>query len=98
MGKGRNYSVVGAENISLGQYGSVFINDTALNTGNCVAIQFIEDTKFTTLTPESADFPGTSGGNGDAISSADDFPLGVIIFGRWTGIQLDSGAVIAYQG
>ena len=99
MGSIHKYQVNEANNIALGQAGCLFEDGTDAITGKkIIAIQFLEDTTFTTLTPESVDYIGTSGGNGDAIDSANTFPQGVTIFGRWTGFTLASGSVIAYLG
>ncbi len=92
-------TVVEAQNTALGQAGSVFEDGTtALSGYKIVAIQFIEDSTFTALTPSSSDFIGTSGGNGDAIDTGNTFPQGMTIFGQWTGLTLATGAVIAYLG
>ena len=86
-------------NISLGQVGSKFTDDKVAVTGlNIVAIDFIEDTTFTTLTPLSSSFPGTSGGNGNNIDTSNVFPMGKTMFGNWTGYELASGTIIAYYG
>jgi len=94
----RKYPVVEASNITLGQAGCIFEDGTSAVSGTIVAIQFIEDTTFTTLTPDDSSFIGTSGGNGDAIDSSNVFPWGTVIFGRWSGFTLNTGAVIAYLG
>ena len=95
----RKYSVNESNNIGLGQAGCLFEDGTDAITGKkIVAIQFISDSTFTTLTPEDSSYVGTSGGNGDAIDSSNTFPAGVVIFGRWTGFTLASGSVIAYLG
>jgi hypothetical protein len=92
------YSSGEAGSIGLGQTGSVFEDGTSAVSGTMVAIQFLEDSTFTVLTPESSSFIGTSGGSGDAIDSSNTFPQGMTIFGRWTGFTLASGAVVAYNG
>jgi len=74
-----------------------------------VAITFMATTKFTTLTPSNdvpsnTYFVGTSvtaaatgnGANAEAIASADAFPAGVTIFGKWSACTLASGTVILY--
>ena len=108
--KERTYSVQQSENLSLGQAGSVFVTGTAAvscvaPSGVFVAIQFIEDTVFGTLTPETAQlFPNSAGtsttidANAGAVATAVTFPQGMTIFGRWTTINLASGACIAYVG
>jgi hypothetical protein len=95
----RKYSVNESNNIGLGQAGCLFEDGTdAISGKKIVAIQFIEDSTFTTLTPEDSSYVGTAGGNGDAIDSSNTFPQGVTIFGRWTAFTLASGSVIAYLG
>ena len=83
-----------------GQLGSIFENATTVyDTKQIVAIQFLEDTKFTTLTTDSTIFPGThADDNGIQIDNNDVFPQGMTIFGKWTAFTLASGSVIAYQG
>jgi hypothetical protein len=99
MGSIHKYQVNEANNIALGQAGCLFEDGLSDITGKkIIAIQFLEDTTFTTLTPESVDYIGTANGNGDAVDSANTFPQGVTIFGRWTGFTLASGSVIAYLG
>ena len=93
------YSVQESNNVSLGQNGCLFEDCTDAITGkSIVAIQFISDSTFTTLTPSSSAYVGTAGGNGDAIDSSNTFPAGVVIFGSWTAFTLASGSVIAYLG
>ena len=93
------YSVQESQNASLGQNGCLFEDGDSDITGKkIIAIQFIADSTFTTLTPEDSSYIGTSGGNGDAIDSSNSFPAGVVIFGRWTAFTLASGSVIAYLG
>ena len=83
-----------------GQLGSIFENSTnAYNSKQIVAIQFLEDSKFTTLTTDSTIFPGThADDNGVQIANTHVFPQGMTIFGKWTAFTLASGSVIAYQG
>ncbi len=92
------YSVKQIGNAGLGQGGCIFEDGTSAVAGNIVAIQFLSDSTFTTLTPRSSAFIGTAGGSGDAIDSSNTFPQGVTIFGDWTGLTLASGTVIAYFG
>ena len=105
----RKYSVVEAQNTALGQAGSILIDqgtedsDAVPLFGVFVAIQFIEDTTFGTLTAETAQmYPASDGtstsidaGAGSAATTVT-FPQGMTIFGRWTAINLASGACIAY--
>ena len=93
------YTVSESNNVALGQAGCLFEDGTDAITGKkIIGIQFLEDTTFTTLTPDSSSFIGTSGGNGDAIDSSNTFPQGITVFGRWTGFTLASGSVVAYLG
>ena len=95
----RKYSVNESNNIGLGQAGCLFEDGTDDVTGKkIIAIQFISDSTFTTLTPEDSSYVGTASSNGDAIDSSNSFPSGVVIFGRWTAFTLASGSVIAYLG
>ena len=94
------YTVVEAQNASLGQAGCEYLtgNSNTANSGTYVAITVINDTGFTTLTPENSSYIGTSGGAGDTVGQS--FPAGVTIFGRWNAIKLDSttGRVVCYRG
>ena len=91
----------GALNVTenTGYLGAIFEDgDTNITSKKVVAIQFLEDTTFTTLTPEDSSYIGTASGNGDAIDTSNTFPQGMTIFGRWTGFRLASGTIVAYQG
>ena len=105
------YATNEAQNIALGQGGSIFVAGTsaisALN-GVFVAIQFIEDTVFASasgglvaeteqLFPDDAGTSTIVSANGAAIDG-ESFPAGLTIYGRWTGFTLASGKVIAYVG
>lgn len=84
-------------NVSMGQGGCIFEVGTDPVTGNIVAIQFLADSTFTTLTPRSASFIGTAGGAGDSVTGST-FPKGVTVFGDWTTFTLATGSAIAYIG
>jgi len=92
------YSVKQVSNASIGQGGCVFEDGTTAITGNFVAIQFLEDSTLTTLTPRSSSYIGTASGNGDDIDTGNTFPQGMTIFGDWTAFTLASGSAIAYIG
>ena len=102
-----HYSVVEAQNKSLGQSGSILIDqDTTDQDATCAigegvfgAIQFIEDTVFATLTPDdTTNGYGVGAYNGDSLSGVA-FPAGMTIYGKWTAFTLSAGgSVIAYQG
>jgi hypothetical protein len=94
-----SYSVQKASNLSLGQGGCLFEDGTNAITGKTiVAIQFLTDSTFTTLTPIDSNYIGTSGGNGDTVDSSNTFPAGMTVYGQWTAFTLAGGSVIAYLG
>ena len=91
----------GALNVTetTGHLGAIFEDGTDnITSKQVIAIQFLEDTTFTTLTPVDSSYIGTASSNGDAIDTDNTFPQGMTIFGRWTGYRLASGSIIAYQG
>ena len=91
----------GALNVTenTGYLGAIFEDGTDNITGKkVIAIQFLEDTTFTTLTPVDSSYIGTASANGDQIDTSNTFPQGMTIFGRWTGYRLASGTIVAYQG
>ena len=102
------YTVQEAQGASMGQAGSILVKGTVVCTndvGDFVAIQFIEDTTFTSLTAQDNNFyPSDDGASlgidSDAGGQSDSviFPAGMTIYGRWTGFQLADGTVIAYVG
>ena len=108
------YAVVEAQNLAMGQSGSIFVTGTVAvtcgaGTGIFVAIQFIEDTVFASgaggLIAETEQlFPDDTGtgtlidANGGAAIDGETFPQGMTIFGRFLGFQLASGACIGYVG
>jgi len=64
-----------------------------------VAFQFLEDTKFSVLTPATSDYIGNTSSGGEDVPNDEVFPQGMTIFGRWTAFTLVSGGrVIAYLG
>ena len=97
----QNLTVQEAQNAALGQAGAKFISDNAthtLSTGNFVAIQCLEDTVFTALTPsDTSKGYGVGSYNGNTMAS-ETIPAGVTIYGSWTTVDLTSGLVIAYIG
>ena len=93
------FSTAEAQNIALGQGGSFFEDGTTVRSGyKIVAIQFLEDSTFTTLTSNGTSFPATGSGSGADIDTGNTFAQGSIIFGQWTALTLASGSIIAYQG
>ena len=107
----RKLAVIEAQNVALGQGGSILIDqdttdqDAVCLNGIFIAIQFIEDTVFATLTGETSQLFVSSGqtsttidANAGAAATTVTFPQGMTIFGRWTTINLASGACVAYVG
>ena len=78
-----HYSVVEAQNKSLGQSGSVFGTLTG---------------ETSQLFPSSGQTSTVIDSNAGAAATTVTFPQGMTIFGRWTTINLASGACIAYVG
>ena len=94
----QKFTVVEAQNASLGQAGAKFISDESVHTGSFIAITMIEDTVFNALTPADTTYGyGVGAYNGNTMAS-ETIPQGLTIFGRWTAIDLTSGACIAYVG
>tara|TARA_R100001082_G_C4331296_1_gene145753 strand:+ start:94 stop:372 length:279 start_codon:yes stop_codon:yes gene_type:complete len=85
------YTVAEAQNASMGQAGSVFIDDTAQHTGLFVAITAIEDSVV-----DVSDCTNIA----NTMEDAADFtiPAGLTIYGRFEVFSLASGKVIAYRG
>ena len=111
MSKLHKYSAGEATSVSLGQVGSILIDQSTTDAdcvslkGAFVAIQFIEDTVFGTLTAEASELYPASNGTSTKIdadagvaATSVTFPQGMTIFGRWTAINLTSGSCIAYVG
>jgi uncharacterized protein YcgI (DUF1989 family) len=83
------YTVVEAQNASLGQAGLILIDDDNEHTGPFVAIQALEDA-VVDISQCDMSF----------IEDVADFtiPAGLTIYGRFASIELDSGKVLAYRG
>ena len=94
------YSTSEAQNLALGQGGAIFEDGTtAISSKKIVAIQFLEDSTFTTLTSNGSSFIATGSGSGNDIDTSNTFPQGMTIFGQWTGFTLTAGSsAIAYIG
>ena len=84
-------TVAEAQNAALGQAGSVFIDDTALHTGDFVAITAIEDSVV-----DVSDCTNIAETMEDAVDFT--IPAGLTIYGRFSVFSLASGKVIAYKG
>tara|TARA_Y100000310_G_scaffold305908_1_gene346585 strand:- start:480 stop:830 length:351 start_codon:yes stop_codon:yes gene_type:complete len=108
----QKYTVQEAQNVGLGQAGSIFLNASNTDTintlsGNFIAITFLEETVFNStnglVAVDDNLYPNSQAGaigidtDGDAVD-AYGFPKGVTIYGRWKQIILVSGSVIAYIG
>ena len=110
----QGYTVQESGNAALGQAGSILVENTsevtALGGRVFVAIQFLEDTVFSSADTglksagDRQTYPDSSGGS-TSISAANGvstdgeiFPAGITIYGRWLSFQLASGLVIAYVG
>jgi len=92
------FTVAEAQNAGMGQAGAKFISDNAEHTGSFIAIQCLEDTVFATLTPsDTTNGYGVGSYNGNTMAS-ETIPAGIVIYGRWTTVDLTSGLVIAYIG
>jgi len=98
-----------ASQASFGQLGSTHIDGTGVHvppSGSVyVAVTCLEDTTFTTLTAEdNTKYFGTDStdndldGPGDKVAAATVFPKGITIYGRFDGITLATGKVLAYHG
>ena len=72
----------------LGQNGSTCFDDTISRTDNWFAIQIVEDVIFTTLTDTTRD---------GAVVTGMTLSAGIVIYGRFTTIELASGSCIAYK-
>jgi len=94
------YTVVEAQNVSMGQAGAIVETGTTAITGkSIVAFQCLDDTVFSALTPsDTTNGYGVGASyNGDTLDSIT-IPSGMTIYGHWTAFTLASGKVIAYQG
>ena len=105
-----NYATNEAQNVALGQSGSILVTGTTACTcgtgsGVFVAIQFLEDTIFASglggLSAETGQlFPSDTGTgttiDSDAGAAIDGvtFPQGMTIFGRWTGFTLTATGAV----
>ena len=102
-----DYSVLqvnktGALNVTetVGHLGAHYESSTTTNSSlKIVAFQFLEDTKFSVLTPATSAYIGNTSSGGEDVPNDEVFPQGMTIFGRWTAFTLVSGGrVIAYLG
>jgi len=100
-----------ASQAAFGQLGSTHIATQGIHvppSGRAyVVITCLEDVTFTTLTAEDAtEHFGTVvpdpnpdlDGVGSPVTTSTIFPKGITIYGRYSGITLNSGKVLAYHG
>jgi len=103
------YTVAESQRISLGQYGSAFVDTTGKYTppsGLKIAmITMLTDVEFSELTPSdtSVGFGTTTaspGTGGDTVTSSDTFPAGITIYGKWDSCTLQTAGdkIIIYFG
>ena len=76
----------------LGLNGGIYVNDTATHTGDFFCIVATEDTVLASLTSNIDNIADLCTGQDATTLSAN-----TAIYGRITGIELTSGAVIAYK-
>ena len=98
--------------MAFGQHGSGFIDGALLYEAPAgkvvVAMTFLEETTFSTLTPEATgDCFGRAtdsgqGNNNEVVASGTKFPKGLTVYGRWTSFtpnaEAANGGVIVYLG
>ena len=107
----QQYSEKESGNASLGQGGAVFCDTSsaalAAPSGKVfIAIQVLDAVQFTATTGLIAENPAlhmstaqSTGLTTDyAIDASNTFPVGTIIYGRWTSINLAAGSCVAYLG
>jgi hypothetical protein len=113
-GGAQHFTVQEAQNIALGQAGSMFNDGTAAMTPPTDHV-FVAITALTDLTldssggliavdsdrfvnTEAAANPGSGGSGGLQMDVSNIIPKGVTIYGRWTEIDPAAGTCIAYIG
>lgn len=67
---------------------ATLLTDTAVHAGEWHSLHFISDTKFDGL---------TSNWGGNSITNTLQFTSGTTVYGKFTGIHLKSGAILAYK-
>ena len=102
------FTVQESQNLGLGQGGVAYMTTGATYTPPSntvvVAMTFIEDSVFAAgTTVDTSQFTGQgSGTEGPGTNAAafgtDTFPAGVTIYGRFTAVDLTSGAAMLYIG
>ena len=105
------FTVQEAQNATMGQASTVFVDDTGAFTPRAnsglviVAIQVIDDATFSLLTPEDSDNHVGAGAaeitthnNGESLASVS-IPAGTTFYGRWTAATMSTaGACFYYLG
>ena len=104
-----NLTVVEAQNLQLGQGRTAHLDSgtafTNIDSGNVVvAIQVIQDCTFDQLVAEeTSTCIGTNtsdthnpGKTGDIVTTSTTFVAGLVLYGRWTTVELGSGIVNLY--
>ena len=105
------FTVQEAQNATMGQASTVFVDDTGAFTPRAnsglviIAIQVISDCTFGTLTPEDANnhvgvgaSEQTTHNHGESLAGVS-IPAGTTFYGRWTAATMSSaGACFYYLG
>lgn len=99
------YTSSEAQNVGLGQLGSMLIDTTSVaktppGGQMIVAITMLEDSAFSALVQENAatHLGTTAVTYGYTLDGSNTIPSGVTIFGRWSSATLSAGSVICYFG
>tara|TARA_R100000742_G_C4171972_1_gene9941 strand:+ start:100 stop:447 length:348 start_codon:yes stop_codon:yes gene_type:complete len=106
-----NLTVVEAQNLQLGQGKTAHLDSTNaftnISSGNVVvAIQVIQDCTFASLVAEDPhtcigtgsdnDNSHDPGETGDKVNTSTTFVAGLVLYGRWTTVDLANGVVNLY--
>jgi hypothetical protein len=95
-----------AQNVQLGQCKTAWLDDTDIY--NCtsgevvIAVQCIQDCKFAALTEENPSScigstdSDNDGNSGDGVAATTLIPAGIVLYGRWTNVDLASGIAALY--
>tara|TARA_R100000152_G_scaffold3521_1_gene1199 strand:+ start:1988 stop:2344 length:357 start_codon:yes stop_codon:yes gene_type:complete len=99
LGQGGSMLITVADEENTPPKGTVFTAFTVIGTS---------DVTFNTLTQEDTSLYFGTGGSelhtgppGEILTNSltgASFPSGITIYGRWTAINIDSGAIVAYLG
>ena len=83
-----NFTVIEAQNLTLGQNGAVIIDGTDEITGPFIAVTGLEASVVDT-SECTTNLSGT-------VPATFKIPEGTTVYGKFDSIELDSGSVIAY--